>query len=113
MMMSCDRLGKLCVEPMTPSPKITEASVAWNTGASGDRFPQRRFILHSGDQGFPLGLIRGDPGRRIMPPLMVCFLHSPRVEQVRMQFNWMYPEMVATGQVRAAAGPIVFQSCAG
>jgi len=112
MMMSCDRLGKLCVEPMTPSPKITAASVALNTGASGDRFPQGRFILHLGDQGFPLAPIRGGPGRRIMPPLMVCFRHSPRVEEVRMQFNWIYSEMVATGQVRAAAGPSVLRSCA-
>ena len=105
-MMSCDRLGKLCVVPMTPSPKITEASVALNTGAIGDRVPQRRLILHSGDQGFPLGPIRGGPGRRIMPPLMVCFLHSPMVEDVRFQFSCMYPGMVA-------ASPIVFQSCAG
>ena len=87
--------------------------MALDTGASGDRAPQGRFLLHSGGQGFPLGSIRSGPGRRIMPPLMVCFPCSPRVEDVRLQFSCMDPGMVATGQVRAAAGASVLQSCAG
>lgn len=87
--------------------------MALNTGANGERALQKRFILHSGDRGLPLGPIRGGPGRRTMAPLMACFLHSLRVEDVRLQFSCMYPRMVAAGHVRAAAAPIVFQSCAG
>ena len=97
---------------MTPGPKIIEVSAALNTGARGDWVPQRRFILHSGGPGISLEPIRGGPGRRTMPRLVVCFLHSPRVEDVRMQFNRMYPGIAATGQMRAAVGPIVYQSCA-
>ena len=97
---------------MTPGPKITAASAALNTGACEDWVPQRRFILHSGGPGIPLDPIRGGPGRRTMPPPVVCFLHSPRVKDVRMQFNRMYPGMAATGQMRAGVGPIVYESCA-
>ena len=98
---------------MTRGPKITEGSVALNTGANGGRPRQRRFIQHSGDQGFPLGPIRGGLGRRTMAPLMACFLHSLRVEDDRLQFNCMYPRMAATGQVRLAAAPMVSQIRAG
>lgn len=87
--------------------------MALNTVASGDRFPQRPFILPPGAPGIPLDPIRGGTGRRTMQALVVCLLHSLRVEDVRMQINLMYPGLAAAGQVRAVLAPIVFQSFAG